>query len=265
MPEIQHSTTDVPDERDYQYGEIVGWDVPPVTFPTEKITWFNQLAQPETYMACSRYGITHVVNGQNLLVNGTQPVNPVSLWEEYIKINPSAISDGATLQSALKQVKDEWLIAWYAKVSSIDQIKQAIDRGHFIYTWSKDGNWQEMERTHVYSKRTDWRIVGHCWCIVGYDQDNLYGGNSCGQSNGLFKFPNEYYQSLFSQYAILPTTEINALQLYKQKIMDGISIDAAKTAFLNGFFNWERPNEPATREEVAAMVERAFEAIKAGK
>lgn len=43
--------------------------------------------------------------------------------------------------------------------------------------------------------------------------------------------------------------------------MDAITIDAAKKAFNNGLWNGINPTQPATREEVAAMVERAFEKL----
>lgn len=43
--------------------------------------------------------------------------------------------------------------------------------------------------------------------------------------------------------------------------MENITIEAAKTALTNSFWNGERPQDPVTREEAAAMVERVFEKL----
>lgn len=56
--------------------------------------------------------------------------------------------------------------------------------------------------------------------------------------------------------------EVNPVLFYKQKLMSNITIESAKTALTNSFWNGERPQEQCTREEVAAMVERVYEAIK---
>jgi len=39
--------------------------------------------------------------------------------------------------------------------------------------------------------------------------------------------------------------------------MEDINIEDARIAFLNGYWNGENPTKPITREEAAAMIERA--------
>jgi hypothetical protein len=43
--------------------------------------------------------------------------------------------------------------------------------------------------------------------------------------------------------------------------MENIKSESAKKAFINWFWNWERPQENAKREEVASMIERLYEKI----
>ncbi len=45
---------------------------------------------------------------------------------------------------------------------------------------------------------------------------------------------------------------------YKQRIMEQISIEEAKKAFEAGIWNGLNPTQPASREEVAAMISRAL-------
>ncbi len=90
-------------------------------------------------MACSRYGMVHIVNAQNLHVSEVTggefaELNPKPYWLEYLEGNPSARTDGATLQSALSQFKANGLITGYAVANSVELMKSALRKGHLIYT-----------------------------------------------------------------------------------------------------------------------------------
>ena len=61
-------------------------------------------------MSCSRFGLTHIVNAQNkFTADHTDSEFEVLVakhyWLEYLKENPYAEQQGATLQSALDQFK----------------------------------------------------------------------------------------------------------------------------------------------------------------
>ena len=165
---------DTPSPKDYpaqEYIEMALGAGDPVNFPyKEEIVW----DQWQTG-ACSRFGITHGNNGQNIL-------EWIRNWLTYAQLNPMDVwnrSDKSiALLSALGQFKTEWLIVGYTAVPRIPSdksaalmtMKQALDLGQFIYTGSDNGNWVLTgTKPYIYTLRTDWRIVGHCWCIVGYD------------------------------------------------------------------------------------------------
>ena len=48
---------------------------------------------------------------------------------------------------------------------------------------------------------------------------------------------------------------------YKKQIMENITIDSAKTAYTNNFWDGTRPTETVTRQEAAAMIERVYEKL----
>jgi len=85
--------------------------------------------------------------------------------------------------------------------------------------------------------------------------------NSYGAENGYFLMPWDLFDTTFTKYAIIPIQDIDAILLYKKNIMSNITIEAAKKSFEAGIWNGQRPQETASREEVAAMIQRAMENI----
>jgi hypothetical protein len=111
-------------------------------------------------MACSRFGASHAVNAQNKAVfekDGMRyaEMNPEVMWGNYLKINAAAEKQGATLQSALNQYKDLRLITGYAKVSTIEEMKDAINNIRPILTGSQNGDWYYVKTEKKYRLRTD--------------------------------------------------------------------------------------------------------------
>lgn len=265
----ENACFDEPSSTDYEYSEIYFWsteDAKEVKFLPRTI--FNQWAEAITGMACSRYGMTHIVNAQNLYVSEATwkeftELNPKPYWLAYLEENPSARRDGATLQSALTQFKNNGLITGYAVANSVELMKSALRKGHLIYTWSLRGNWNLPNR--IYSEVTDNRTIGHCFPIVGYmdGEDYWIAVNSYGQDNGLFYIPYSLTDTLFTRYAIVDSKDEEAILSYKKRIMSTITIEDARKAYEANLWNWERAKEPITREESAALTFRALQTILA--
>lgn len=204
---------DSPDERDYQYDMLFGSEtIEPIKFPINELTVQNQWADPITHMACSRFGIVHISNGQFLLNMNAEPYDGKRMWEAYLLANPTAEKNGATLQSALTQAKDTGMIAGYATIKTIDEAKQALDRGHFIYTGSSNGNWNAVRNTKNYEIRTDNQVIGHIWSIIGYNDSGFTAINSYGAENGYFHFPYNLFDTTFTKYAVIPIREYDYFQ-----------------------------------------------------
>lgn len=221
MEEIINWCIDEPDERDYLFEEVFG-DIEPkkVEYPIKDLIIRDQ----SWTGACTRYWLGHICNAQNILER----------WKNYKQIDPRQYRDaycqergytggGATLQSWLKQFKDAWVIEWYVKVTTKDQIKKAIDNWQLIYLGSNDGDWVEIRRTGLYSRQSAY-IVWHAFCW-GFEYDDTYIllANSYWPNrwplNWYFKMDwDTFLNHTFTKYAIIDKKTKPALDNYKKKI-----------------------------------------------
>lgn len=173
MPQESLIELDVPRENERKWEDLFGGEnsvdtVYNVFYPS---TIFNQGAKPKTRMACSRYGIIHAINAQNKAVaerDGMRSFeyNPEVSWGNFLKVNPDAEKEGATLQGALDQMVDLSLITGYTRLSSIEQMKNALRAFRPIYTGSKQCNWNSVRDFKRYELGTGY---AHIFCIVGFD------------------------------------------------------------------------------------------------
>lgn len=261
---MENAAFDSPLPTDYPYEAVFGseTDEGTITFIARVPRIQNQGAENVTRMACTRFGITHIVNSQNRRV-AEKTVNPYveaiakDYWLAYLKTNPSAEENGASLQSALEQFRKAGLITGYAVANSVELMKDALRNYRLIYTGSMNGDWAKVRSEKKYALRTDGKTVGHAFCIVGYDRDGFVATNSYGPENGYFSIPYELAGTLFTRYAVADTKDEEAISLYRQRIMDNITIEDAKKALEAKIWNGLEPQKPATREEVAAMIYRA--------
>lgn len=167
----------------------------------------NQGAKALTRMGCSRYGICHLVNAQNWAVKKKDgmrflEISGEAMWEIYLRKNPKAESEGATLQSALDQFIENGYITGYSRLTTIANMKASLDNCRLIYTGSQNGDWNSVRDNKIYRLRTDGRIVGHIFAIVGYDASGWIAINSYGENNGRFTIPFDLTDTLFSKYSI---------------------------------------------------------------
>ena len=203
---------DVPSSNDYDAWEFqemaMGTDV--IKFPQDKVIVWDQW----NVWACTRFWLTHLNNGQNVLEYERN-------WQEYKQLNPmderNKSNKVLSLQDALTQFKTEWLIEGYVRIdrfpkdkpTAILQMKQAIDMGHFVYTGSDNWNWQATwKKPYIYTLRTDGKIVGHAWSIIAYDDEKQLFKviNSWWPTWGdkwYFYLPYELIDKIFSKYCII--------------------------------------------------------------
>jgi len=164
----------------------------------------DQSANDSTRMACSRYWLVNAINAQNLAVSKIDGMRFYEIvaktcWENYLKVNPSAKKDGATLQSALDQFVELWYITGYSRLNGISDMKHSIDNIRPIYTGSKKCNWHTVRDDKKY---TLWEGYAHIFCIVGYNESSWIAINSYWPNNGVFYIDFSFTDSLFSCYSI---------------------------------------------------------------
>lgn len=99
------------------------------------------------------------------------------------------------------------LITGYSRIRSQDDMKASLLAFKPILTGSQNGDWSYVRDFKSYRLRTDGRVVGHIFCIVGFDGSGWVAINSYGASNGVFHIPYELTDSLFSRYAMSDTRD----------------------------------------------------------
>jgi len=255
----QNACFDNPSPLDYQASELLGAITGSKrTFPFDLLQIFNQWADKDTLMACTRMGMANITNWQNLLAQGTQEFAlGKRLWIDAMKRYPKIKENGDYLQNALKQFLKEKLIAGYYIVKTVEEHKQAIDKGHFIYSGSNNGDWTKVRDENMYAIRTpsSWHAFVK-W--VAYDEVGLIWINSYGDSNGFFTIPWELCDTTYTSYAIVDHEDKAEILLYKRKLMDSQVQKAVELGITNG----ERLEDPILRREAIILIMRLYELLK---
>lgn len=164
-----YDALDAADSRAYKFSDfedVLEWDGK--TFPYDKEIMFDQKETP----ACTRYGVTLLSNGANILEWQRH-------WKDYAQIDPAIIwrrsNKVKTLQAAMDQMKKEKLIKAYLMIDKkwqegLNQLKKAIDFGLFLYTWSSNWDRTKTWTTKRYVKNKN-KFIGHAWGIVWYSDE----------------------------------------------------------------------------------------------
>lgn len=245
---------DEPDDRDYIYEELF-WAVEitkKVAFPKDRLIVQDQSSDQRTRMACSRFAGIHIHNAQQIIEHWptVEQVMAKEIWEMYLGENAKAEKEGATLQSILNQLKKLGFIEWYAKCTTDETRKQAIDKGHWLITWSLYGDWTYVRDYKVYRERADGRKAWHLFDGVGYNDKWRECLNSFWPNNGYFLIPYEYTKSLYSTYAIIDKDESGVLQAYKDQLL----LDEGERLWIR---NWNNPKANVSRADAVLMLMRS--------
>jgi len=265
--EVYHGAVDKPDERNWKYNNVFG-DISSDELPEEirflPDTIYNQWIDPIMRMSCTRQSPVHIINAQNLYVStqtqrkfSTVDVKPI--WVEAVNNNPNISSEWDLITNWLSQCKNKWLITWYSIVSTIDEMKHSISKWRLIATGSNNWNWNTVRNTHLYEIRTDWRVVWHAFCIVGYNELGWVAVNSYWEDNWVFTIPYNLTDTLYTRFSVSDTKDESYIINYKQSIMNNITIESAKEWYKLWLWDGTRPNDPITRQESVAVAYRLYE------
>lgn len=206
---------DIPDNRDRVYEELVGnADKNKKEIP--EFTRYDQTKHQKTRMACTRYALWMISNIQNIqeslpIDEEYNEIDPIHPRLDYLMKDPRAEQNGASLQSALNQIKSDWLIEWYAKVESIQAMEQAIDRSDYIYTWLRNYKRAVVGGKAIYA--FPWNGWGHAIMIYKYDKDFWIWCDSSWWLDLYIKKTD--FDKLYTKYAIIDKKDI--VDQYKKK------------------------------------------------
>jgi len=248
------------DERDYKYSDvfdIAGWGIPAKTIDLDT-DYQNQSLEEITKYMCVFYNTAHWTNILNKIEWSKVFSKWKDLWLEAIDLwllNPKA---GAYIISWPKLLKKKWLISWYTRVSSIEEIKHSIMNNRPVSTWTNKIVWNYQKPYIVSWGSSYW----HAFLIIWYNDDkqlltikNSYWKEKFDNWLNYLKY-SDIWLLFNGRYSLIDKED--PILNYKKKIMAWINIEEAKTALTNWFWNWTNPTWNATREEVATMIQRAY-------
>jgi len=162
--ELVNNAFDAPDSRDYPYeqykDEFAEWET---KRPYRDIILWNQEMKPY----CTRYGLRHCINAQNLLEYKEQ-------WIEYTQVSPDTDwetgSKIKSIQSAMSDSRKRWdtelNMVIKKDANMIANMRDALSKWMYIYTWSNNWYWTRIKRTFNY-EIIPWRTdIWHAFLII---------------------------------------------------------------------------------------------------
>lgn len=261
MTIIPNACIDNPSIFDYKASDLewLLWAAEEVLpFPKELLEIFNQWADKDTLMSCTRQWLANITNGNNLIYQGSQDIMLAkNEWIKAYNKNPSIKANWDFLQAALNQFVADKLISGYYTVSWKQEHMNAIDKWHWIYSWSNNGDWTSVANDWIYKLKTP--SSGHAMAKwVEYDDEWLIGINSYWKKNWFFKIPWELCDTTFTSYAIIDYKEESAILAYKHKL----NMETVQRAIDLWITNGQSLESPVLRRECIIMIMRMYDLLK---
>lgn len=259
IEEIQDSCKDLPSPLDYKASELL-WAITwsKKTFPKDLLQIFNQWADKDTQMSCTRQWIANITNWNNLLWQWEQDILLAKKkWiEAYLK-TPIIKTQWDYLQNALKQFLDDKLIAWYYVVKWKEEHKQAIDKGHYIFSGSNNWDWVSVRDNKIYKikENAPWHAFVK-WC--DYNDVWLVWINSYWQNNWFFDMPWDLVDTTFTSYAIIDFVDEKEILIFNKKKME----ERINRLIELWITNWKDRELNITRWDMMLMLWKLVEIIE---
>jgi hypothetical protein len=244
------------DERDYPYSEVCGgWDI-------HEEHYINDNELQDQNAAGYPYGCVFFSDSQGSNIMNFLEGSEVRStgWELCDYAHKQGLFDpnsGAAIASGPKVWKALGYLSGYAKISTIDEICHSIANGRPVQCGSNQIDWSAA------TAENGWTVSGksaywHSIILNGYSyktkQFRIKQSYDRWDSGHQFLNFSDFGLLYPSKYSLIDSPD--PIITYRQKLMDNISIDAAKDFFKRGYTNWERPKDPITREEAWALLER---------
>ena len=252
------------DERNIQYSEVVWWldTTPKSIYLNDNATIQDQNKEGYPY-GCVFYSDSQGSNIMNFLEGSD------------VRSKGSEMCDYAEENGMFDPKSWAYIINWpkvgtkmgyldgYAIVTTLEEIKHSIAHKRPVQCGSNQIDWFSATEENGWTVHAG-KSYGHSIILDGYDdtKEHLRIKQSYDKWDSGHQFIN------YSELGLLYPTRFSLIDKadpiitnYKKSIMENITIDSAKTAFENGIWNGLDPKQPASREEVAAMIQRAFEKL----
>lgn len=256
---------DLPDPRDFTSEEVLG-ALPIIDLPPKVVNDITPYLNQGSLSACTIFGssgtwfetMAQILN--SLSEKYTQPFDPWVVWDEALK-RWASDTQWWYLQSAIQLLTDMKLIGGYIKIGDSWQadpyaIKYWMSKGYAVFSGTANGNWSKVVSTWDYSEST--AAAWHAFQLNGYDSSrewslSFHSPNSWGWVGDFWMNFEKYWHKLFTQYVIIPTSEIELLKEAKWKR----KLELLEKAKEHKIWNGERGSEIATSFEISKMISNA--------
>lgn len=251
---------DKPSIFDYKASDLewLLWGTENPVFPKELLDIFNQWADKDTLMSCTRQWLANITNGNNLISQGSQDVMLAkNEWIKAYNKNPSIKANWDFLQSALNQFVADKLISGYYTVSWKQEHMNAIDKGHWIYSWSNNWDWASVRDSWVYKIKSP--SSSHAYVkAIAYDENWTTWINSYWKSNWFFTMSWDLCDTTFTSYACVDYIDEKAIQQYKQKL----NMEQVQKMVDLWVTNGQDLEKPIIRREAIILIARLYDLLK---
>lgn len=263
--EILNWAIDIIDERDFIYeNQERAWNVEIKDYVVND-NWEIQDQNKAGYkMWCVYFSSSMHDN----YLNNRDKIQDRTTWPELCKESKTRSSENwDAIKNWPKLLQDKKLIEWFFQITTLNWMLEVLSNWNLIHTGSNKINRVKTFKTNI-ADFSWW--PGHCTHIIGYNNswtNKKYNTVTIPDKYFIFKNSSILYpyflvsfdnvDKLFSKYYFENNKQI--ILDYKQKIMDNIKLESAKKFFERWYTNWLNPQEPITREEAWALLERIID------
>ena len=175
-----------------------------------------------------------------------------------------------------KLLKTQNMIEWYFQVET-SELKEVLSKWMPIHCGSNTIDWSKTlwNINPPFSQNKNiaviWSGSGHAFHIIWYNDTwekrmvwshevpaDVYicKNSSWNWDAGWFYIKQEDIDNALFWSKFVFTNKLSDIDKYKQQIREWITLDSAKAFYDRWYTNWERPDDPITRQEVWALLER---------
>lgn len=265
MEEIVDACIEWPrDERNIQYVEVFGSSE---VLPTSMFLNDGQIQDQNKEWwkyGCVFYSTSNGSNLMNFIEWSSVRIPASKLCEKAVEEGLLDVTKWAWIISGPKLTNKLGYIDWYAEISTLYEMKHSIANKRPIVCGSNQIDWSSATKENEWTVHA-WKAYGHAILLDGYDDNNeqfriRQSYDKWDKSHQWIGY-NEALSLLYPTRFSLIDKSDPIITNYKKQIMENITIESARIAFEAGIWNWLDPQKPASREETAAMIQRAFDKL----